>query len=192
MPKKQKKPQTVIVCTCRVVNYDWIKERGLYNLPLPQNGKGESYASVTHIVVYVRDLPAIVRTAKYSKVVDGKWLAANGYGRAVAPRQPHADRYALFELGGETTEAEVLDNSRSDVYVCSMRWTGKIDADFFSRPLPKCDGKSVPNIFERIRPFLGKWRSARAYNPVQMDFFVALGLDDGMLLAEKGIANGIK
>jgi len=175
MSTKQKKSKTVVVGTCRVENYDWIKERGLYNLPLPQNGRGESYAAVSHIVVYARDLPAIVRTAKYSREIDGNWLAANGYkreGRASA--RPHGAKYALFELGGEATETEVYSDSSADVYVCSTRWGGKIDTDFFSRPLPKCDGKSVPNIFERLRPFFGKWRTAQAYNPVQMDFFALL------------------
>ena len=170
MSKKKNRSRIVIACTCRVENYDWVREHGLYNLPLPADGKGESYASVTHIAVYARDLPVIVRAAKYSREVDGKWLAENGY--KVSPK-PHGERYALFELGGEATETEVYSDS-SDVYVCSTRWSGKIDDDFFSRPLPKCDGKSVPNIFERIRPFFGKWRCATAYNPQQMDFFAVL------------------
>lgn len=194
MAKKKNRNKTVIVCTCRVENYDWINERGLYNLPLPQNGRGESYASVSHIVVYARDLPAIVREAKYSREIDGKWLAANGYkrgGRASAT--PHADRYALFELGGEVTETEVYSDSHADIYVCSTRWSGKIDAEFFSRPLPKCEGKSVPNIFERLRPFFGKWRTAQAYNPVQMDFMEILCCDsNGQLRFGKCVADGIK
>ena len=176
MSKKQNRNKTVIVCTCRVENYDWINGRGLYNLPLPQNGRGGSYETVSHIVVYARDLPAIVREAKYSREIDGKWLAANGYKREVraSAALPHADRYALFELGGEATETEVYSDSKADVYVCSTRWSGRIDADFFSRPLPKCEGKSVPNIFERLRPFFGKWHTARAYNPKQEDFLAVL------------------
>ena len=177
MAKKHNKSYTVIACTCRVINYDWIRERRLYNLPLPKDGKGENYASVSHIIIYARDLSAIVRVARFSKVVDAKWLATRGY--KVSP-SPHGERYALFELGNETTEAEVLGNSHSDVYVCSTRWTGKIDANFFSRPLPACDGKSVPNIFERLRPFFGKWHSARVYNPVQMDFLDALHLRENV------------
>ena len=177
MPKKkQSKTQTVIACTCRVANYGWIKERRIYNLPLPVGSRvprdrDHGYAAVTHIIVYAQDLPALACSAKYVRDVDAAWLAANDYK---VSKQPHADRYALFELGTEATEAELLDNSRSDIYVCSTRWNGPIDADFFSRPLPKCDGKSVPNIFERIRPFLSKWHAAKAYNPVQMDFFEAL------------------
>ena len=168
--KKQNAPRKkVVACTCRVDNYDWIKERRLYNLPLPKDGKGESYSSVTHIAVYAHDLPVLAFTARYTREVDGAWLAANGY--KVSP-QPHGEKYAIFELGAATTEAGLY--AKSDVYVCSSRWTGKIDADFFAKPLPQCGGKSVPNIFERIRPFFAKCHAVQAYNPVQMDFLNVL------------------
>ncbi len=71
-------------------------------------------------------------------------------------RRPHGEKYALFELGRAVAEASLYGMPGADVFVCSTRWTGKIDADFFTRPLPQCGGKSVPNIFERIRPFLDK------------------------------------
>ena len=162
--KKQRETKKVIACTCRVDNYDWIKERRLYNLPLPKDGKGESYSSVTHIAVYAHDLPVLAFTARYTREVDGAWLAANGY--KVSP-QPHGEKYAIFELGAATTEAELY--AKSDVYVCSARWTGKIGTDFFEKTLPQCGGKSVPNIFERIRPFFANCHKIQAYNPVQMD-----------------------
>ena len=168
MPKKKENIQTAIVCTCRVENYGWIRDRKLYNLPLPKDGKGESYAPVTHIAVYALDLPVLAYTAKYVREVDGAWLAANGYKVSL---KPHGEKYALFELGRAVAEASLYEKADTDVFVCSTRWTGKIDADFFARPLPQCGGKSVPNIFERIRPFFGKLHSARAFNPVQMDFF---------------------
>ena len=167
--KKQKLPRKVIACTCRAENYGWIRDRRLYNLPLPKGGTGEGYASATHIAVYALDLPVIARAAKYVRDVDGKWLAANGY--KVSPK-PHGERYALFELDAEVDEAKLY--TKSDVYVCSTRWAGKIDAAFFGRPLPDCGGKSVPNIFERIRPFFAKWHTAQAYNYTQMDFMAVL------------------
>ena len=167
--KKQTTPRKVIVCTCRAANYGWIQDRKFYNLPLPKDGTGEGYASVTHIAVYALDLPVIACAANYVRDVDGEWLAANGYKVA---SKPHGERYALFELGGEVAEARLY--AKSDVYVCSTRWTGKIDTAFFERRLPACGGKSVPNIFERIRPFFTKWRSAQAYNYTQMDFLAAL------------------
>ena len=44
MPAKNKRThRKVVACTCRVDNYGWIRERRLYNLPLPKDGKGESY-----------------------------------------------------------------------------------------------------------------------------------------------------
>lgn len=170
--RKQETTRNVIACTCRTENYGWIQDRRLYNLPLPKGGTGEGYASVTHIAVYALDLPVIARAAKYVRDVDGKWLAANGYKVSA---KPHAEKYALFELGGAVPEARLY--AKSNVYVCSTRWTGKIDAEFFERPLPDCGGKSVPNIFERIRPFFTKWRTAQAYNYTQMDFLAAL--EDG-------------
>lgn len=167
MPAKNKRThRKVVACTCRVVNYGWIRERRLYNLPLPKDGKGESYSSVTHVAVYAHDLPVLAYAARYAREVDGAWLAANGY--KVSPR-PHGEKYALFELGEAATESALY--AKADVYVCSSRWTGKIDADFFEKPLPECGGKSVPNIFERLRPFFAKCSAVQAYNPVQMDFF---------------------
>ena len=165
--KKDNKAQTIIACTCRPENYGWIRDCRLYNLPLPKDGKGESYAPVTHIAVYALDLPVLAYTAKYVREVDGAWLAANGY--KVSPK-PHGEKYALFELGRAVAEASLYGKADTDVFICSTRWTGKIDADFFTRPLSQCGGKSVPNIFERIRPFFPKLHSARAFNPVQMDF----------------------
>lgn len=166
----REKDRKTIVGTCRVDNHAWIAERRLYNLPLPKGGTGAGYASVTHVVVYARDLPALAFAAKYVRDVDGDWLAAQGY--RVSPK-PHGARYALFELGGAVSEREALGPS-ADVFVCSARWTGRIDAAFFEGPLPECGGRSVPNVFERLRPFFGAWRSARAYNPVQMDFLAML------------------
>lgn len=59
---------------------------------------------------------------------------------------------------------------KAEVFVCSTRWTGKIDAGFYSKPLPSCGGESIPSIFEKLRPYFRKWKSAYAFNPVQMEF----------------------
>lgn len=168
-----KKEKKTVVGTCRAENHAWIAERRLYNLPLPKDGAGAGYASVTHVVVYARDLPALAFAAKYVRDVDGDWLAAQGYRGSP---KPHGARYALFELGGAVSEREAFGSS-ADVFVCSARWTGRIDAAFFEGPLPECGSRSIPNVFERLRPFFGAWRSARAYNPVQMDFLALLNGD---------------
>ena len=168
---KQAGKSVVVVGTCREVNYDWIVQKRLYNLPLPKGGKGESYSAVTHLVVYAADRDALAFKAKYAKDVDGAWLKENGYRLA---KVPHAERYALFELDKKTTDKKILTNQNSEVYVCSTRWTGKITPEFFDKPLPQCGGKSVPNIFERLRPFFSRIPSACAFNPVQMDFLTLL------------------
>ena len=139
----------------------------MYNLPLPEGGTGRSYSAVTHLAIYAIDFVPIVCCAKYVRDVDGDWLTTQGYPRSSTP---HAARYALFELGADVAE-EKLFSRKTDVYVCSTRWTGEIDIGFFDRPLPQCGGKSIPNVFERLRPFVAKWRSARAFNPVQADLF---------------------
>ena len=132
----------VVVGTCREVNYDWIVQKRLYNLPLPKGGNGGSYSAVTHVVVYAKGREAIAFKAKYAKDVDGAWLKENGYRVA---KVPHAERYALFELGKKTTDNKILSNKNLEVYVCSTRWTGRITPEFFDKPLPQCGGMSVPH-----------------------------------------------
>ncbi len=126
------------------------------------------WGAFSTVVLYAEDTPAMAFAATFREVVDSAWLKANGY--AVA-KKPHGVRYALFALGERLNAAKVLSDPQAKVWVCSSRWTGKIDADFYSRPLPACGGKSVPNLFEKLRPYFQKWLSARAFNPVQMDFF---------------------
>lgn len=165
--KNKNDGRKIIACTCRKTAWEWIKERRMYNLPLPEGVKGASYSVITHLAIYAIDLAPITCCAKYVRDVDGDWLAEQGYPRS---SNPHATHYALFELGSDVAD-EKLFSRKTDVYVCSTRWTGEIDIGFFDRPLPQCGGKSIPNVFERLRPFVVKWRSARAFNPVQMDLF---------------------
>lgn len=81
---------------------------------------------------------------------------------------------------------------KAEVFVCSTRWTGKIDAGFYSKPLPSCGGESIPNIFEKLRPYFRKWKSAYAFNPVQMDFFEMIDRDSSRLdFVAKNPADGI-
>ncbi len=158
----------VLVGTYRPENADWIKRKKLYNLPLDESADPSVYRRFTAIVLYAEDVAPLAYAAKFSEVVDRDGLKANGYSVA---KVPHGNRYALFALGEKTSAAKVLSDPEAEVFVCSSRWTGKIDADFYSKPLPSCGGKSVPNIFEKLRPYFGKWKSACAFNPVQMDFF---------------------
>lgn len=159
--------RVIIACTCRRTAWKWIGSHRLYNLPLPDGGNGASYTSVTHLAIYALDLMPITCRAKYVRDVDLAWLVAEGYP---CSSSPHASRYALFELDVDVSEESLFSRS-ADVYVCSTRWMGEIDIGFFDRPLPQCGGRSIPNIFERLRPFVTQWRSARAFNPIQADLF---------------------
>lgn len=162
----------ILVGTYRPENADWIKRKKLYNLPIAEAGDAAAFGKFTAVVLYAADAAPLAYAAKFSEVVDRDWLKANGYSVAKAP---HGNRYALFALGEKTSAAKLLSDPEAEVFVCSTRWTGKIDADFYSRPLPPCGGKSVPNIFEKLRPYFKKWKSACAFNPVQMEFFESLG-----------------
>ena len=161
----------VLVGTYRPENTDWIRRKKLYNLPLPSAADPAIYRKFTVVVLYAGGAAPLAYKATFREVVDRAWLKANGYSLAKAP---HGERYALFALGARTSAAKALSAPQAEVCVCSSRWTGIIDADFYSRPLPPCGGKSVPNVFEKIRPYFTKWKAACAFNPVQMDFFKGL------------------
>ena len=180
----------VLVGTYRPENADWIRRKKLYNLPIAEGGNAAAvFGKFTSVVLYAEDALPLAYAAKFSKVVDRDWLKANGYSVA---RVPHGSCYALFALGEKTSAAKMLSGPEPEVFVCSSRWTGKIDADFYSRPLPSCGGKSIPNIFEKLRPYFKKWKSACAFNPVQMDFFEMIDRDSSRLdLVTKNQADGI-
>lgn len=162
----------VLVGTYRPENADWIRRKKLYNLPIAETGDAAAaFGKFTAVVLYAEDAAPLAYAAKFAEVVDREGLKANGYSVA---KTPHGTRYALFALGEKTSAARVLSDPKAEVFVCSTRWTGKIDADFYSRPLPSCGGKSVPNIFEKLKPYFRKWKSACAFNPVQGDFFADL------------------
>lgn len=179
----------ILVGTYRPENADWIKRKKLYNLPIAEAGDAAAFGKFTAVVLYAADAAPLAYAAKFSEVVDRDWLKANGYSVAKAP---HGNRYALFALGEKTSAAKLLSDPEAEVFVCSTRWTGKIDADFYSRPLPPCGGKSVPNIFEKLRPYFKKWKSACAFNPVQMEFFEMIDKGCSRLdLVTKNPAEGV-
>lgn len=160
--------QSILVGTYRPENANWIKQKKMYNLPLADTADPSIYKKFTAIVLYAVDALPLAYTAKFAQVVDMDWLKANGYSTA---KIPHGNRYVLFSLGEKTSAAKLLSNPKAEVCVCSSRWTGRIDADFYENPLPSCGGKSIPNIFEKLRPYFKKWKAACAFNPVQGDFF---------------------
>lgn len=188
--RKERERCVILVGTYRPENANWIKRKKHYNLPLPDSADPSIYARFTALVLYAENAQPLAYEAKFSRVVDKDWLRADGY--AVA-KTPHGSRYALFELGEKTSAAKLLSKPSADICVCSSRWTGKIDADFFSRPLPDCGGRSIPNVFERLRPYFKGWNAACAFDPVQLDFFGVIDKDMTRLnLATRNPAEGIK
>ena len=187
---KEQVKSCVLVGTYRPENVDWIKRKKLYNLPLADAADPAIYEKIAAVVLYSEDALPLAYAAKFSHVVNGEWMRENGYSTA---KVPHGNRYVLFTLGEKTSAAKLLSNPEAEVCVCSSRWTGKIDADFYDKPLPSCGGKSVPNIFEKIKPYFKKWKAACAFNPVQLDFFGVIDKDMSKLnLVTKKPAEGIK
>ena len=187
---KEQVKSCVLVGTYRPENVDWIKRKKLYNLPLADAANPAIYEKFAAVVLYSEDAFPLAYAAKFSQVVNGEWMRENGYSTA---KVPHGNRYVLFTLGEKTSAAKLLSNPEAEVCVCSSRWTGKIDADFYGKPLPSCGGKSVPNIFEKIKPYFKKWKAACAFNPVQLDFFGVIDKDMSKLnLVTKKPAEGIK
>ncbi len=179
-----------MVGTYRPENANWIKRKKHYNLPLSVSADSSIYARFTALVLYAENAQTLAYEAKFSRVVDKDWLKADGYTVA---KTPHGSRYALFELGEKTSAAKLLSTPSADICVCSTRWTGKIDADFFSKPLPACGGRSIPNVFERLRPYFKRWNAACAFDPVQLDFFGVIDKDMTRLnLVTRKPAEGIK
>ena len=187
---KEQVKSCVLVGTYRPENVDWIKQKKFYNLPLADAADPAIYEKFAAVVLYSEDALPLAYAAKFSQVVNGEWMRENGYSTA---KVPHGNRYVLFTLGEKTSAAKLLSNPEAEVCVCSSRWTGKIDADFYGKPLPSCGGKSVPNIFEKIKPYFRKWKAACAFNPLQLDFFGVIDKDMSKLnLVTKKPAEGIK
>lgn len=203
MKKAETKSNIVLVGTYRPENETWIRTRRLYNLPLPKCGKLAFHEKISAIVLFAEEHPNFAFKAKFKEVVDGKWLAANGYiregGASARPkagscvpcdRQPHAEFYALYELIEDSTPAKLLGCKSAEVFVSSSRCPAvRIDEAFYSRPYPVTGGKSMPYVFDCLKPYFRKWKSATTFNPVQENFFQDnFGFDYGLQVAREIVA----
>lgn len=165
---------SVLVGTFRKENAEWIKEKKLYNLPLPPCGKVAFHENISRVVLIAEGFKSVAYEAKFSEVVDATWLKENGYKVAAADKA-HGSAYALYELGEELSFAATLSNPAADVFVSSKRCPNvKIDKEFYQKPYPKTGGKSMPHIFDKLKRYFTKWHSATTFNPVQLDFFSGL------------------
>ena len=182
----------VLVGTYRPANEAWIRDRRLYNLPLPKilshkehkghkaggarlpcvasaDGHLAFHEKISGVVLFAEGHPNFAFKAKFKDVVDGAWLKENGYALSA---KPHGEKYALYELCEESTPAKLLGVKSAEVFVSSSRCPCvKIDEAFYSKPYPVTGGKSMPYVFDCLKPYFKKWKSATTFNPVQMDFF---------------------
>lgn len=169
--------QIVLVGTYRPENADWIVAKRLYNLPLPKCGKLAFHARVGGIVLFAEGARPLAFTARYKEVADRAKLAATGYSLA-APAKAHGEAYALYELTAETTPLKLLGRKMAEVYVCSSRCpVVRIDAAFYAKPYPKTGGRSMPFLFDSLKPYIEKGLTATAFDPVQMEFFEMMDAD---------------
>ena len=117
------KPDThkiVLVGTYRHENESWIRERRLYNLPLPDfishkehkvrkegravsmkppsGGIGDAalpfHRNISSIVLFAEGHSNFAFKAKFKDVVNGEWLKKNGYSLAA---KPHSEKYAAVK-----------------------------------------------------------------------------------------------
>ena len=168
--RENKANTTVLVGTFRKENAEWIKEKKLYNLPLPPCGKVAFHENISRIVLIADGFTPFAYEAKFCEVVDAACLKANGYKVAAADKV-HGSAYALYELGEKVSFAATLSDPAADVFVSSQRCPNvKIDAAFYAKPYPKTGGKSMPYIFDKLKHYFPKWHSGTTFNPVQDDF----------------------
>lgn len=169
--------QIVLVGTYRPENAVWIVAKRLYNLPLPKCGKLAFHARVGGIVLFAEGARPRAFTARFKEVADRARLAALGYSLA-APSKAHGKTYALYELTAATTPLKLLGRKTAEVYVCSSRCpVVRIDAAFYAKPYPKTGGRSMPLLFDSLKPYIEKGLTATAFDPVQMDFFEMMDAD---------------
>lgn len=172
----------VLVGTYREVNAEWIHEHKCYNLPLPDTLDLEDQTAVafhrrfTHVVLYSHEHAPIAQRVRFVKVVEQEELLEHGYKPPKPPCQMRAQHYALYEFIEKIASSRLLADPQADVFVVSSRCPSgiKIDAEFYAKPIPNVGGKSIPNVFEKLKPYFKKWHSAVAFNPVQLDFFESL------------------
>ena len=190
MAKKRSISKNIVVGTYRPENEAWIAERRLYNLPLPKCGKLAFHEAVSGIVLFAEGRRNFAFKARFMDVVDSAWLKKNGYSLTAIP---HGERYALYELHEETTPAKLLGDRAAEVFVSSSRCPCvKIDEMFYSKSYPVTGGRSMPFVFDCLKPYFRKWKSATTFNPAQGDFFQAnYGFDYGLQVA-RGIVEKAK
>ena len=65
---------SVLVGTYRKDNAEWIKERKLYNLPLPSSGMTTFHERIERVVLIAEGFSPLAFEAKFREVVNVDWL----------------------------------------------------------------------------------------------------------------------
>ena len=96
MAKGKGKKERVLVGTYRPENEAWIRERRLYNLPLPKSTVTvlPFHRNFSGIVLFAEGHSNFAFKATFKDVVDGEWLKKNGYSLAA---KPHGEKYAAVK-----------------------------------------------------------------------------------------------
>lgn len=183
--KRYGEEEIVLVGTYRPENAAWIAEKRLYNLPLPTCGVLAFHRRVGGVVLFAEAARPLAFAARFKGVVDGERLAATGYS-PVESAKAHGRAYALYELTEATTPLKLLGRKTAEICVCSSRCPYiRIDADFYGKSYPKTGGRSMPLLFDSLKPYIVGGRSAAVFDPVQDDFFRdCFGFDYGQKVAD--------
>lgn len=169
---RREKTSIILVGTYRPENAAWIAEKRLYNLPLPKCGKLAFHECVDGIVLFAEGERPLAFKANFREVVGRAGLVSIGY-QVAEPAVAHGEAYALYELTKTSTPLRLL-GCRHDhqVYVASSRCPCvRIDSAFYGKPYPKTGGRSMPFVFDSLRPYVEKGHSAQLFDPVQDEFF---------------------
>lgn len=132
MTKKENDRRTAGVCIRRVENRGGIRDRGLYNLPLPGGTRSRASASSRALVAFAAVcalvLPVFVGVAKCAGEVDGEWLAANGCRRLVFEKPRRMVAYV----------------ARVDLTLPGVRFTGTERDPLWGRPMADYTNETWP------------------------------------------------
>lgn len=172
----------VLLGTCRPENHAWIQKTGFYNLPLEVGQDPLDFSVFSRVAVYYGDLPPIAFEASYCGVVQADWLKRHGYDIA---EEPHGDRYVLFRREKALSANDVLKDRDSTFCICSTRLMRIVSPGDWENGTPFHEGKSIPNLYDKIKPYFVKERESRLCGvPArQMDLFAQLFPDRKQTLA---------
>ncbi|MCQ2389314.1 MAG: hypothetical protein MJ138_06340, partial [Kiritimatiellae bacterium] len=107
----------VLVGTYLEENRDWVENRRLFNLPLPDGADAGRYGECKAAVLTCGDNAPAAFEIELLGVVDSPRLAKCG---CKIPASSRAERHAVFAMGGGLRAEELLSDPKSDLCVCPL------------------------------------------------------------------------